>query len=32
VFLKAHPYGVSPEPYEKDLPLEFSAFCGIVRP
>jgi poly(3-hydroxybutyrate) depolymerase len=30
-FLKAHPYGVAPEPYEAGLPAGFPAACQIVQ-
>jgi hypothetical protein len=30
-FLKDHPFGVSPWPYEKGLPASFPAYCTIVK-
>jgi poly(3-hydroxybutyrate) depolymerase len=30
-FLKAHPFGVSPEPYAASLPAEFPSYCTIVK-
>jgi poly(3-hydroxybutyrate) depolymerase len=29
-FLKAHPFGVSPEPYAMGLPTDFPTFCTIL--
>jgi poly(3-hydroxybutyrate) depolymerase len=29
-FLKAHPFGVSPEPYAAGLPADFPTFCTIL--
>ena len=28
-FLKAHPFGERPEPYEKGLPADFPAYCTL---
>jgi hypothetical protein len=30
-FLKAHPYGVAPEPYANGLPADFPAVCQIIE-
>jgi poly(3-hydroxybutyrate) depolymerase len=30
-FLKAHPYGVAPEPYTNGLPADFPAVCQIIE-
>jgi predicted esterase len=31
-FCKAHPFGVSPEPYASGLPAAFPSYCTIVKP
>ena len=28
-FLQDHPFGVSPEPYEKGLPAGFPSYCSL---
>ncbi|MFO0762824.1 MAG: hypothetical protein U0359_40680 [Byssovorax sp.] len=31
-FLQDHPFGVSPEPYEKGLPMGFPSYCTLGEP
>ena len=30
-FMKDHPFGVNPEPYENGLPATFPSYCQIVK-
>jgi hypothetical protein len=31
-FCKAHPFGVTPEPYASGLPSTFPSYCSIIKP